>query len=64
MATLEQSDMNEQCVPLSVSEVAKLEGKSVQTIYNRIRGGIYDTINFKRGKMRGIIINYPKSKMK
>lgn len=50
---------------LSVSEVARLENKSIQTIYNRIRFGMYETIDFKRGsKMRGMLIKYPKDKIK
>lgn len=57
--------MNEQFEPLSVSEVARLEKKSTQTIYNRIRFGMYETVDFKRGsKMRGMLVKYPKSKVK
>lgn len=50
---------------LSVSEVARLDNKSIQTIYNRIRFGMYETVDFKRGsKMRGMLIKYPKDKIK
>lgn len=50
---------------LSVSEVARLENKSIQTIYNHIRFGMYDVVEYKRGtKMRGVLIKYPKSKVK
>ena len=57
--------MNEQFEPLSVSEVARLEKKSTQTIYNRIRFGMYETVDFKRGsKMRGMLVKYPKDKIK
>ena len=50
---------------LSVSEVARLENKSIQTIYNHIRFGMYETVDFKRGsKMRGVLIKYPKDKIK
>lgn len=50
---------------LSVSEVARLENKSIQTIYNHIRFGMYETVDFKRGsKMRGMLIKYPKDKIK
>ena len=54
--------MNESFELLSVSEVASLEGKSIQTIYNRITQGLYDTVEYKRGKMRGILVKYPKKK--
>lgn len=57
--------MGEQYELLSVSEVARLEKKSIQTIYNRIRFGMYETVDFKRGsKMRGMLVKYPKDKIK
>ncbi len=57
--------MGEQYELLSVSEVARLEKKSIQTIYNHIRFGMYYTVYFKRGsKMRGMLIKYPKDKIK
>jgi len=57
--------MGEQYELLSVSEVARLEKRSIQTIYNHIRFGMYETVDFKRGsKMRGILIKYPKDKIK
>lgn len=57
--------MGEQYELLSVSEVARLEKKSIQTIYNHIRFGMYETVDFKRGsKMRGMLIKYPKDKIK
>lgn len=43
---------------LSVSEVAKRENVSVQTIYNRIRDDLYETMEFTRGKLRGLLIKY------
>ena len=48
---------------LSVSEVAKLEKVTSQQIYYRIKEGIYETVNFNRGKMRGILVKYPKEKL-
>ena len=42
---------------VSVSEMAKMQGVSKQTIYNRIREGLYETHTFKRGKMNGILIH-------
>lgn len=57
--------MNEQFELLSVSEVAKLDNKSIQTVYNHISFGLYDVIEYKRGtKMRGVLIKYPKNKIK
>lgn len=57
--------MGEKYELLSVSEVARLEKKSIQTIYNHIRFGMYETVDFKRGsKMRGMLIKYPKDKIK
>lgn len=57
--------MNEKFELLSVSEVAKLDNKSIQTVYNHIRFGLYETVEFKRGsKMRGVLIKYPKEKIK
>ncbi len=56
--------MGEQYELLSVSEVARLEKRSIQTIYNHIRFGMYETVDFKRGsKMRGMLIKYPKDKL-
>lgn len=48
---------------LGVSEVAKLEKVTSQQIYYRIKEGIYETVNFNRGKMRGILVKYPKEKL-
>lgn len=41
---------------VSISTLAKRLGVSGQTIRNRIREGIYETILFKRGGMNGILI--------
>lgn len=43
---------------LSVSELAERLGVSKQTIYNRVRKGIYASTTFNRGKMRGILVYY------
>jgi len=45
---------------VSVSEVAEREGVTAQTIYLRVRCGLYETMKFKRGKMNGILIKVPK----
>ena len=41
---------------VSVSTMAKLIGKSQQTVRNNIRKGMYETMTFTRGKMKGILI--------
>lgn len=41
---------------VSVSEMARLKGVSKQTIYNRVKEGLYETQTFQRGKMNGILI--------
>ena len=46
--------MNEEWI--GISEYAKRVGKSKQTIYNWVRSGKVEVIDFKRGKMRGILI--------
>lgn len=51
---------NEQYDMLSVSDVAKRLGKTPQTIYNQIKQGLWDTIEYNRGKYKGILIKYPK----
>lgn len=43
---------------MSVSEVAKKENVTVQTIYNRIRENLYETMEFQRGKLRGVLVKY------
>ena len=43
---------------MSVSEVAKCENVSKTTIYNRIRERLYETMEFERGTMRGVLIKY------
>ena len=45
---------------VSVSTCAKMFGVSDQTIRNRIREGFYETLNFKRGKLNGILIKVKK----
>ena len=48
--------MNEELEWLSVGEVAKNEKVTPQTIYKRIKEGLYETMEFNRGSMRGILI--------
>ena len=42
---------------VSVSQMARMQGVSKQTIYNRIKEGLYETQTFQRGKMSGILIH-------
>ena len=43
---------------VSVSELAKHLNVSHQTIYNRIRKGVYETKTFSRGVYKGFLIKY------
>lgn len=56
------NNMDRQEEYISISEYAERCGVSSQTIRNRIRKGIIDTIIFKRGRMRGLLckVNYDK----
>lgn len=45
---------------ISVSELAELMNVTKQTIYNRVKSGLYETRQFKRGKMIGVLIKKPK----
>lgn len=45
---------------ISVSELALRTGKTKQTIYNKIKQGIYPTKVFNRGSMRGLLVCVPK----
>ena len=51
---------NEQYEMLSVSDVAKRQGVSSQTIYNQISANMWETVTFQRGKYRGVLVKYPK----
>ena len=51
---------NEQYEMLSVSTVAKKLGKTPQTIYNQIKAGMWEIIEYKRGKYKGVLVKYPK----
>lgn len=43
---------------LSASSLAKIVGCSKQTIYNRIKSGLYEVQRFERGKMNGVLVKY------
>lgn len=47
---------------LSVGDVAKRIGVSTQTIYNYIQEGRWETITFRRGKYKGLLVAYPKER--
>ena len=51
---------NEQYEMLSVSSVAKKLGKTPQTVYNQIKAGMWKTIEYKRGKYKGVLVKFPK----
>lgn len=44
---------------ISVSEYAKLIGKSTQMVYNMIDAGIVEAKSFARGSMRGWLVKKP-----
>ena len=44
---------------ISISTAASRLGVSGQTIRNRIKEGLYETLNFKRGGMNGTLIKVP-----
>lgn len=46
---------------ISVSEFARRIGKTTQTVYNMLKTGDFETLEFNRGtKMRGILIKVKK----
>lgn len=51
---------NGQYEMLSVSTVATRQGVTPQTIYNQIKSGMWDTIEYNRGKYKGVLVKYPK----
>jgi predicted DNA-binding protein YlxM (UPF0122 family) len=55
-------DNNQEIEWISVSQLAVQLNVSKQTIYNKIRQGAYQTKEFTRGSMRGLLVAYPKSK--
>ena len=56
MQTNESKDMEW----VSVSELARRIGKTKQTVYNYIRQNLYETMEFRRGKMIGILVKVSK----
>ena len=41
---------------ISISTLAERLGVTKQTIYNRIKQGVYPTKEFRRGSMKGILV--------
>lgn len=55
-----QQEENQEYEWISVSCLAQRIGKSTQTIYNMIKDGLLETMNFERGTKKGMLIKYPK----
>lgn len=55
---MNEKEMEKEFEWISVSDVAKRENVTVQTIYNRIRDNLYETMEFQRGKLRGVLVKY------
>ena len=45
---------------ISISTLAERLGVTKQTVYNRVKQGMYPTREFKRGTMRGVLIQVAK----
>ena len=45
---------------ISVSELAQRINTTKQTVYNKIKQGVYPTKVFMRGTMRGLLVRAPK----
>lgn len=52
--------MEEEFEWISVSSLAIILNVSKQTIYNRIRHGYYETKEFERGQMKGLLVKVRK----
>lgn len=46
---------------VSVSSLATILNVSKQTIYNRIKNGNYETKEFERGQMKGLLVKVKKT---
>ena len=46
---------------VSVSELAVRLNCTSQTVRNKIKQGLYETMNFNRGKMNGILVKVAKA---
>lgn len=51
-----ETNNNNESEWVSVSSLAKTLGVSKQTVYNKIKQGLYEVNTFERGKMRGILV--------
>ena len=52
--------MEEEFEWIAVSELAMREGCTAQTIRNKIKQGLYESMTFKRGKMNGTLVKVAK----
>jgi len=55
-----QENNNQEYEWISVSCYAHKIGKSTQTVYNMIKDGLLETMNFERGTKNGVLIKHPK----
>lgn len=55
-----QQEENQEYEWISVSCLAQRLNKSTQTIYNMIKDGLLETMNFERGTKNGILVKYPR----
>lgn len=53
--------MMEETEWISVSELAKRLNCTPQTIRNKIKQGLYETMNFNRGSMTGVLVKVAKA---
>ena len=53
-----ETNMNDDWI--SVSECARILGKSSQTVYNMVSSGKIKSKTFRRGSMCGILVKLPK----
>ncbi len=55
-----QENNNQEYEWVSVSCYAQRIGKSTQTVYNMIKDGLLETMNFERGTKNGVLIKIAK----
>lgn len=55
-----QENNNQEYEWVSVSCYAQRIGKSTQTVYNMIKDGLLETMNFERGTKNGVLVKIAK----
>ena len=55
-----QGNNNQEYEWVSVSCYAQRIGKSTQTVYNMIKDGLLETMNFERGTKNGVLVKIAK----